>query len=310
MSKISLIINLLITSLAPLVWGSTYIITTQVLPPDMPLLASTLRALPAGIILLLIYRKIPQGNWWIKLAILGMLNIGIFFYCLFSAAYYLPGGTAAVIMSSQPLILIGLSAVFFNARIKPLQIMAALLGMLGIGLLALQGNVILNWQGVAFGLTGAASMALGLILTKKWGKPADFSLIDFTGWQLTFGGLMLLPMALLAEDLPSSLTVSHIAGFSYLCLVGSVFGYMIWFRGIERLPVLTSSFLGFLSPISAGVLGYLILDEQLTPMQWLGVIAIIMAIVLTQILNAKLPNKQASTKAGLNDIQAKTIASA
>jgi probable blue pigment (indigoidine) exporter len=297
MSKTALIINLLVTSLAPLVWGSTYIITTQVLPPDMPLLASTLRALPAGIILLLIYRKIPQGNWWIKLAILGMLNIGIFFYCLFSAAYYLPGGTAAVIMSSQPLILIGLSTVFFNARIKPLQIMAALMGMLGIGLLALQGNVILNWQGVAFGLTGAASMALGLILTKKWGKPAGFSLIDFTGWQLTFGGLMLLPLTLWAEGLPSSLTVSHIAGFSYLCLVGSVFGYMIWFRGIEKLPVLTSSFLGFLSPISAGVLGYLILDEQLTPMQWLGVIAILVAILMTQVSSQKTAKPQASANA-------------
>jgi probable blue pigment (indigoidine) exporter len=169
--------------------------------------------------------------------------------------------------------------------------------MLGIGLLALQGNVILNWQGVAFGLTGAASMALGLILTKKWGKPAGFSLIDFTGWQLTFGGLMLLPMALWAEGLPSSLTVTHIAGFSYLCLVGSVFGYMIWFRGIDKLPVITSSFLGFLSPISAGVLGYLILGEQLTPMQWLGVIAILVAILMTQVSSQKTAKPQASANA-------------
>lgn len=309
MKTSSLWFNLLLTSLAPIVWGSTYIITTQMLPADLPLLASALRALPAGLLLILIYRKMPKGHWWLKIALLGMLNIGVFFYCLFSAAYYLPGGTAAVIMSCQPLLVMGLSALLFKEKITLASLTALGLGILGIMLLVLQGSMALNWQGVAFGLAGAASMALGLVLTKYWGKPANFTLIDFTGWQLTFGGVALLPMALYLEGLPMSLTGLNILGYSYLCIVGSVFGYMIWFRGIAKLPVVTSSFLGFLSPISAGVLGYFILDEQLTPMQWLGVFAIIMAIVLTQLLNVKRQQEPAS-KTNLNDIQPKTMTSA
>ncbi|MDC9592424.1 hypothetical protein [Xenorhabdus sp. IM139775] len=67
MSEIRFIQNILLTALAPIVWGSTYIITTEVLPPNMPLLASTIRALPAGILLLLICRTAPKGIWWLRM---------------------------------------------------------------------------------------------------------------------------------------------------------------------------------------------------------------------------------------------------
>ncbi len=80
-----------LTAIAPIVWGSTYIVTTELLPLESPLLASTLRALPAGLILVLISRQLPERMWLLRLALLGFLNIGLFFYCLFFAATYLPG---------------------------------------------------------------------------------------------------------------------------------------------------------------------------------------------------------------------------
>ena len=75
--------TLAVTALAPLAWGSTYAVTTQLLPPDRPLLAATLRALPAGLLLLLATRKLPRGSWWWRAAVLGALNIGVFFALLF-----------------------------------------------------------------------------------------------------------------------------------------------------------------------------------------------------------------------------------
>lgn len=51
-----------LTALAPLVWGSTYLVTTEMLPPDRPLLAATVRALPAGLILLAIGRTLPAAH--------------------------------------------------------------------------------------------------------------------------------------------------------------------------------------------------------------------------------------------------------
>lgn len=83
MNKVNSVKTIVLTAVAPLVWGSTYIVTTQALPPESPLIASTIRALPAGILLVLLSRTWLQGIWWGRLATLGLLNIGLFFYCLF-----------------------------------------------------------------------------------------------------------------------------------------------------------------------------------------------------------------------------------
>lgn len=88
--------DLLLTALAPTIWGTTYIVTTQFLPPDRPFIAALLRVLPAGFVLLCWCRHFPlRGEGW-KLIITGILNIGAFQALLFVAAYRLPGGLAAV----------------------------------------------------------------------------------------------------------------------------------------------------------------------------------------------------------------------
>ncbi len=102
--------NTALTALAPIAWGSTYAVTTQLLPPDRPLFAGLMRALPAGLLLVGATRTLPRGAWWGKAAVLGALNIGAFFPLLFLAAYRLPGGVAAVVGAVGPLFVAALSA--------------------------------------------------------------------------------------------------------------------------------------------------------------------------------------------------------
>lgn len=275
-------LNIFLTSLAPIVWGSTYLVTTELLPDNLPLIASTVRALGAGVVLLLFCKVRPSGKWWMKIALLGLLNIGLFFYCLFAAAYYLPGGLAALIMSIQPLIIMLLGAVFFQSRLNITHISSAIIGVTGISLLVLNSSSEVNGLGITLGIIGALSMALGVLLTKHWGRPVGMSLIDLTCWQLTLGGLMLLPIALWYEDLPSSLTTLNISGYAYLILIGGVFGYFMWFRGIEKLNPVATSFLGFLSPISACILGYIVLEQSFTNIQLVGCVAIMVSIYIAR----------------------------
>ena len=278
-----------VTALAPAVWGSTYLVTTEFLPPDRPLLASTLRALPAGLILLLMTRKLPSGVWWWRAVVLGVLNIGAFFYFLFLAAYHLPGGVAALVMSIQPMIVLLLGSLLLKDRIRPLHVGSCLLAAAGVALLVLQPHAGLDGVGVLAGLLGALSMASGIVLTKKWGRPDDVSLLTFTGWQLTVGGLVLLPVMLASEDLPDHLTWGNIGGYLYLGIIGALIAYVLWFRGLSRLPALAASFLSFASPLCATVLGYLFLDETLRPLQLVGAVAVVAAVVLAQPRNRSKP---------------------
>ncbi|WP_327329580.1 EamA family transporter [Streptomyces sp. NBC_01208] len=269
-----------LTALAPLVWGSTYLVTTELLPSDRPLLAATLRALPAGLILLAIGRTLPCGNWWWRATVLGTLNIGAFLYLLFVAAYHLPGGVAALVMAVQPTVVLVLSALLLKERITLTHAAACALGVAGVGLLALTPGAGLDAVGVGAGLLGAVSMATGVVLTKRWGRPPGVGLLTFTGWQLTAGGVLLLPVMLLGEGLPGSVSGRNVAGFAYLGLVGALLAYAVWFRGVERLPALTVSVLGFASPLAAMALGYAFLDETLSPAQLAGALTVVVAVFL------------------------------
>ncbi|MBY7810500.1 EamA family transporter [Vibrio fluvialis] len=280
MNRIQQIKTIALTAIAPIVWGSTYIVTTEALPPESPLIASTIRSLPAGVLLVLISRAWPTGLWWLRMAVLGFLNIGLFFYCLFFAATYLPGGMASMVMSIQPLIVMIMSWYLLSANFSSQQLIASGLGILGVGLLVLNSSAELNIEGMLTAILGTLSMALGVVLTKKWGRPTGMTMLGFTGWQLLFGGIILLPVSLWLEGIPTQLTSINYLGYGYLSLIGAILGYFLWFRGIEKLPPVTISFLGFLSSVSACFLGYLVLNQTLTWPQLLGALAILFSIVL------------------------------
>ncbi|MFD6949663.1 ABC transporter permease [Nocardiopsis sp. TSRI0078] len=289
MNRGRLALDSLLTALAPAVWGSTYLVTTELLPPDRPLLASAVRALPAGLVLLALTRTLPSGAWWWRAAVLGTLNIGAFFYLLFVAAYLLPGGVAALVMSVQPLLVLALAALLLGDRIRPVHVAATLLGATGVGLLVLGPEAALDPVGVLAGLAASASMATGIVLTKRWGRPPGVGVLAMTGWQLSAGGLLLAPAALLVEGLPGRVTAPNLAGFAYLSVVGALLAYAVWFRGVERLPALAVSFLSLASPLTATALGLLVLGETLTPPQGAGALVAVAAVALVQLTPQRPP---------------------
>ncbi|MBX4866078.1 EamA family transporter [Rhizobium bangladeshense] len=272
--------DVLTTAVAPAIWGSTYFVTTSFLPQGYPLTVALLRALPAGLLLLLIVRKLPTGVWWGRAFILGALNFSFFWAMLFVSAYRLPGGVAATVGAVQPLIVIALSRVFLGKPIQPLAVVAGFVGMVGVGLLVLTPKAALDSIGVAAGLAGAVSMAFGTVLARRWAPPV--SNLTFTAWQLTAGGILLVPFALLLEPALPMPTAANLAGIAYLGLIGAAFTYLLWFRGLSRIEPSAISSLGFLSPVVATLLGWLALSQSLTPVQIAGFAMVLAGVWLSQ----------------------------
>lgn len=266
----SALLVLALTAVAPALWGTTYFVTTEWLPPDRPLLAGTLRALPAGLLLVAATRTLPRGGWWWRAAVLGVLNIGAFFALLFLAAYRLPGGVAATLGAVQPLVVLALSAVLLQQKVSSRAVLAGITGVLGVALLVLRGEAALDGVGVAAALLGAVSMAVGVVLTKKWGRPPGVGVVAFTGWILAAGGLFLLPLTLAVEGLPSSIAASEGVALAYMTLVNTALTYYLWVRGIQLLAATRVAYLGLLSPVVATVVGLVAAGETLSGMQVLG----------------------------------------
>lgn len=278
------------TALAPLAWGTTYSVTTELLPPDHPLFAALMRSLPLGLLAVAISRTLPRGDWWWKAAVLGILNIGAFFPLLFIAAERLPGGVAATLGAAQPLIVAGLAVAVLSEPPSSWRLSWGAAGLIGVGLVVIGPGAGLDPLGIAAGLGSALTMATGVTLTKRWGRPAGVGPLTLTGWLLSSGGLFLLPLVLIIEGTPALVDTPAVAGYLWLATVGGVVAYTLWFRGIGRLPVTATALLGLLSPLVAALLGALLLGEVLTLVQVAGFGLALAALVAGQFNPAAPPS--------------------
>ncbi|MEQ9924517.1 EamA family transporter [Pectobacterium brasiliense] len=277
--------DVLLTALAPAIWGSTYIVTSEILPPDRPFTAALIRVLPAGLLLLLFTRRFPARRDWWRVLVLSALNIGVFQALLFVAAYRLPGGLAAVLGAIQPLLVMVLVWAVDHRAPRLATLWSAIIGVAGMAILLLSPQTTFEPVGIAAALLGAVCMATGVWLTRRW--QLDLPVLPLTGWQLFLGGLMLAPVAWIADAPLPALTLPQWTAYSYLCLAGAVLAYGLWFRGVSRLPTVAVASLGLLSPLTAVVLGWALLSQSMTGTAFLGLAIVLASVFAVQWTTAR-----------------------
>lgn len=271
----------LAAALAPIAWGSGYYVTQSFLPPDRPLFGAAVRALPFGLLLLALRPGLLHGSWWWRTALLGALNFAAFFVLIFVAAYRLPSGVAATLTATAPLVVMLFAWLLAAERPRALSLVAAAIGIAGVAVLVLHGGVTLDGLGVLASLGAVVCSSLGFVLVKIWRPPVD--LLTFTAWQLVFGGLLLVPVALLVEGAPPVLDARAIGGFAYLGLFGTVLAYVVWFRGLRTLPAAAVSLIGLLNPVAGAVIGATLAHEVFTATQIVGIVLVLGGVLLGQL---------------------------
>lgn len=265
------------TALAPALWGSTYVVFTQLLPTDYPLLLSAVRALPAGLLLMVLGAGLPPRRAVLPLAAVGLANIGLFFGFLFVGAARLPAGVAATLGATQPLIVAFLAWAILKRRPTVPEVAAAAAGVFGVALLVMAPTAAgLDPVGVGAALAAALSMAVGTVLIAKWGRLG--TPLQLAAWQLALGGLLLLPIAVAVEGAPPVPTTTNLVGLGYLVLFGTALAYFVWVRGITRLGAVVA-FLGLLTPVVATLLGAVFVGDRFTALQLVGMAVVLGATV-------------------------------
>lgn len=283
--------NVLLAALAPALWGTSYFVATELLPGFNPFFVAAARALPAGMLLTILGGRLPRGAWIWKSLLLGFLNIGLFFGLLFVGAYRAPGGIVATIGALQPIVVLLLTWGVLGRRPSLFSIGLGLIGFLGVGFLVFSPGVSLDPVGVLASVGAALSMATGVVLTKRWGRPA--SLFAFTGWQLLAGGIIVGLFSLLTAAPIARFEVNNVFGFVWLGLVNTAVGYLLWFRGIEKLrETWQVSILGLVSPLVAVGVGWAALGQELTTLQILGALLVLVGVGASQLATGKAPSQK------------------
>jgi probable blue pigment (indigoidine) exporter len=242
----------LLTAFAPAAWGTTYLVTERLLPPDRPLLSATLRALPTGLVLLAATRRLPHGDWWWRSLLLGLCNLAV----------------------------MAIAALLIGERAGVVRLVAAAVGIVGVALLVLRSPGALDTLGLVAAFGSVVVSALGFVLIKRWTPPVD--MLTLISWQLVAGGLALLPVTLLVEGPPPHLDAPAVGGYLWLMTAGTGVAYWCWFTGLRAMPAGAVSLIGLVNPVVGTVLGVAVAGEAFGWVQAVGMALVLGGVVAGQ----------------------------
>ncbi len=93
-------------------------------------------------------------------------------------------------------------------------------------------------------------------------------------------------------------------GMGYLSLVATALAFVVWFRGIARLPVVAPPLLGLAAPATGAVLGWVILGQSLSPTQLAGFAVTLGAIAYAAVVpSGSLPRRRMGCARGHGSIE-------
>ncbi len=288
--------TVLLTAVAPAAWGTTYLVTETWLPPDRPLFAAAVRALPVGLVLLAWTRQLPPRGWWGRAIALGVCNIGLFFPLIFLSAYHLPGGLASTVQAVSPLAVMALAWPLIRERPTALRVAAGFVGLAGVALLVLRSPGGADAVGLAAAFGSVFVSAIGFVLIKRWTPPVP--MLTLVSWQLVVGGLVLTPAALLVEGAPPALDAAAIGGLAWIAIVGTGLAYVCWFTGLRAMPAGGVALIGLLNPVAGTALGVAFAAEPFGVVQLVGMTRVIGGVLAGQLTR---PSRRPSRPTALGD---------
>ncbi|WP_421319528.1 DMT family transporter [Aeromonas veronii] len=269
---------MLIALLAPLLWGSTYAVVSLYLTDYSPYWVAVWRALPAGLLLLLLHPRMPPLPWG-KQFLLAFCNIAAFFALLFLAAFRLPGAVAGTLGATLPLVLMLLAWLQDGTRPSLKLLLLGLMGLAGV-LLLLNPSANLDPIGVTCALLATVLIGQSSRWMRHW--PVN-DLLALTAWQLLLGGLMLIPLAWwLAGPMPLPDPASA-PGLLWLILLNTALGYWAWLWGLKHHGPEVMGMLALTNPMMAVSLGVLMVGETLDVSQWIGIGVILLSLFLMKL---------------------------
>lgn len=279
-----------------LVWGSTYLAIRVMVETVPPLLGAGVRFSVAGAVMLgvLAVRRSVRPT---RAQLLSALAVGILLpganAVVTVAEQEVPSALAALLIASVPLWVL-LMRRTAGEPVSRAGIAAVLVGFAGVALLLRPGEQSDGASLLALGAVvfAAVMWASGSFASPRLKLPGD-PLVS-TGWQMLLGGVVIVAAGLAAGEAPDvdpeAFSLRSVAALVYLIVFGSWLAFTAYAWLLQNAPISRVATYAYVNPVVAIVLGFLILDEVITPVTLLGAAIIVVSVALViRIDNARRP---------------------
>lgn len=299
MSRTHIGLLLLLSSL----WGASFLFIGVAVKEIAPLHLVFLRVAIAAPVMLILLRakgiKLPVGlEGWSPFLIMGLLNNVIPFTAIFYAQTEISVSLTAIVISTTPIFTFIILALFGAERLIKNKLTGAMIGTLGVVILL--DPMSFNFDATTFGVVLNIGAAVSYAFAALWAKRRLFAVppLQAASYQIlssTMILLLIMPFTLseLPDALPTTATIFSVLALAFL---STAWGYLIYFRLITETGPSNAVLVTLLVPVSASILGWLVMDDLLSTHQFVGAATIAIALlVIDGRLAAKLKAKLSSS---------------
>jgi len=266
-----------------LMWSSAFTSARIIVAYAPPMASLSLRFLISGLIGVGLAYALGQTarldrNQWIAVIVFGVCQNALYLGLNFVAMQTVEASLASIIASSLPLLVGLIGWLVFGDRLRPLGIVGLIVGFAGVGLIMgarFQGGG--NGFGIVLCVIGALSLAIATLAVR--GASSGGNILMIVGLQMLVGSAVLVVPSLMFETFEVTWSWQLIAAFIYTTLVPGLIATVTWFYLVGRIGAVKASTFHFLNPFFGVAIAAVLLGEQLSMSDFVGV-AIIMAAIL------------------------------
>lgn len=288
--------------LAAIAWGISGVSGQFLMKQGISVyLLTSLRLLISGLLLIgvVIWQQLQQikailEDKKVLVGIFGFSICGLLLnqFSYLQAIHYTNAGTATVLQYMAPVLV--LTIICFKNRSLPTmgELTAILLAILGTFIIATHGqlgNLALTPAGLFWGLFSAVTytlyMFLPIKLIQEWGS------LLVIGLGMLLGGLVFSLVSQSWQYNPQ-FQANNLLAYVGLIIVGSVFAYTSFLKGVSLIGAVKGSLLAFIEPIAAVFFSVAIMKEIFYPIDFLGMLLTILAVLIISVRDLLAVNKE------------------
>jgi drug/metabolite transporter (DMT)-like permease len=274
-----------------ILWGGSFFFNGVVLRELPPLTVVLLRVALASVFLLpllWVYRiRFPRGiSGWTPFIAIGLFNNVLPFSLIVAGQTYIPSGLASILNATTPLFAVIVMAATGEEKLHARRIAGVIVGLIGVVILhggfGGKGFGFENGQGIGIllCLAGAFSYGLSALVARRLlsNSPplgtATFQLLASTAMMIVVAGFVEHPWQL---PMPAASTWFAVIG---LAALSTALAYIVFFQILRRSGATNVMLVTLLIPVTAILLGYLVLGEQISSREIFGALVIGSALLL------------------------------
>ncbi len=279
-----------------MLWASASVATKYGLKSAQPFVIADVRFFIAGALMLVgAYMlsknpkqadkgyRLPRKEEWKPLIIYGFLNVGLYLGLFGLAMERVAAGIGTLSIATNPLFISVLTAFWLKKPVAKNVWLGLILGMAGVGIatypLLLKSNLTTP-LGIIILLLSMLSYSIGTVYysSRKW----DLPILAINGWQVLFGGILLLPLTLLTTDMSKNHFDAQFWGSVIWLVIPVSFGAVQLWLYLLKLDAVKAAMWLFLCPIFGFFYAWLLLDEPITIYTFVGTALVILGLYLGQ----------------------------